>query len=333
MWPILTKFIPGTPATDVWATKDVVLSLANNFVKQAGSVGLAWQSQVMANPGEAWNATTTLIKAAVGGLAGQAQVRQALYGLACSLTRGSSIPSGTLDVLEKFVGNLYGAIKAVDAVMTGGDIGSIYYEVANSNNLNAWDVRAQTATLIMVPQSQTVNDPAQGVPFSVTVNGGPTASPASGSRSRYYNWSCGAFATLSDGKTTGTSIVASLSQAVTYKVTGTTLPSSPDTVTVTVFDPAGNEMGTVSGKVLFGNPWVGTWPGHVTSTCGYYSGPQTLRISSPGGNQLNFGVGYSGTFDGNTATSTNGKVVFTLDGNTIHGAEADSCQIGLYTRQ
>jgi len=89
---------------------------------------------------------------------------------------------------------------------------------------------------------------------------------------------------------------------------------------------------TLSNKFPFAaNPWLGVWPGNTTSTCGYYSGQQTLTITSLGGNKLSFGS-YSGTYDGNTATSTDGKVTFTLDGNTIHGHEADSCQTGLYTR-
>ncbi len=146
--------------------------------------------------------------------------------------------------------------------MVSGDIGSIYYQIENSNNYNVWDVRANAPTLIMVPASQTIGVVGQTVKFSVTVNGGATVSAASGSRSRYYNWSCGTVGTVSDGKTTSDSIGGSLSQVVTYAVVSSTLPSSPDTVTVTVFDPAGIEIGTVTGTVKFqATTDVGNWVG------------------------------------------------------------------------
>jgi hypothetical protein len=85
-------------------------------------------------------------------------------------------------------------------------------------------------------------------------------------------------------------------------------------------------------------PWIGTWVGSVTSTCGYFSGSLTTIITSTGSNGLHFNYGwgsYNGTYSGNSATSSGGNVVFTLsaDKNTMYSVEADSCQQGSAIRQ
>jgi hypothetical protein len=86
--------------------------------------------------------------------------------------------------------------------------------------------------------------------------------------------------------------------------------------------------------------WVGTWIGTTNSTCGYYSGQQTFNITSTGGNGLNFdwtipvppySGSTTGTFSGNTATSTDGLVVFYVSGHTLISTEADSCQTGTFS--
>jgi len=86
------------------------------------------------------------------------------------------------------------------------------------------------------------------------------------------------------------------------------------------------------------NPWIGTWVGSVTSTCGYYSGPLTISISSTGGDGLQFALSggfssYTGTWSGNIAYSSDNSVVFTLSGNTMSAVESNSCQDGTYHRQ
>jgi alpha-tubulin suppressor-like RCC1 family protein len=92
----------------------------------------------------------------------------------------------------------------------------------------------------------------------------------------------------------------------------------------------------------FNNPWVGVWVGTVTSTLGYYSGPLIATITSTGGNGLAFSYttpsgltgSYALIFTSNTmAASTNGAVVFTLNGNTITSVEADSGQTWTAARQ
>ena len=90
------------------------------------------------------------------------------------------------------------------------------------------------------------------------------------------------------------------------------------------------------------NPWIGLWVGAVTSTLGYYSGPLTATITSTGGNGLAFSYitpsGLTGSYalvftSNTTAASTNGAVVFTLNGNTIVSVEADSGQTWTAARQ
>jgi hypothetical protein len=90
------------------------------------------------------------------------------------------------------------------------------------------------------------------------------------------------------------------------------------------------------------NPWVGSWAGTVTSTLGYYSGPLNATITSTGGNGLEFNYttpsGLTGAYplvftSTTAAASTNGAVVFTLQGNRITSVEADSGQTWTATRQ
>ncbi|MGB4069332.1 MAG: M23 family metallopeptidase [Nitrospira sp.] len=87
------------------------------------------------------------------------------------------------------------------------------------------------------------------------------------------------------------------------------------------------------------NPWVGTWSGSTTSSCGAYSGPVTLTITSGGGNLLNFtsvwnggSASFSGSYSGNTATSELGST-YALNGNTITVAYPPACQTATVTRQ
>jgi hypothetical protein len=135
----------------------------------------------------------------------------------------------------------------------------------------------------------------------------------------------------------------STSSTATYIASSNAVESLQDTVGVTLvlgnlLDPnAHKNIGSGSAIISFGgNPWVGTWVGSVTSTCGYFSGPLTFTITSTGGNGLYFSYGwggYSGTYNGTTATSSAGNCVFTINGNTMTGTEADSCQTGTYYKQ
>ena len=128
--------------------------------------------------------------------------------------------------------------------------------------------------------------------------------------------------------------------------TGAT-PDATDTVTVQVYSGSncntskGALLGSNSATVtLASNPWVGTWVGSVTSTCGFYSGPLTYVISSAGGAAFTIafssqagGGGYAATFSGNSAFGGNGLVRLILNGNSLSVFESDSCQTGSFTRQ
>jgi hypothetical protein len=93
---------------------------------------------------------------------------------------------------------------------------------------------------------------------------------------------------------------------------------------------------------LTSNPWVGTWVGPITSTCGSYSGPSSDVITVSGPGQLNFAestnIGpydFIFTYSGNTATSTTygGTDTCTLNGNTISCSYPPACQTAVLTRQ
>jgi len=78
-----------------------------------------------------------------------------------------------------------------------------------------------------------------------------------------------------------------------------------------------------------------TVAGYATSTLTYQWGPATYGVERrlTCASTRTSTAWYGGTFSGNTATSSDGAVVFTLSGNTIYGVEANSCQNGTYTRQ
>jgi hypothetical protein len=139
-----------------------------------------------------------------------------------------------------------------------------------------------------------------------------------------YHWTLSGTGSIGGGTTAITNV-----PAISY-----TAPSMPgtDTLSVNIVGPGDSILSTGTGTIVTGNPWVGTWDGTTTSICGYYSGPQDFTITQVNATTLNFGP-YDATFSGNTATVNGGEVVFTLNGNTMTGTEADSCQTGTYTRQ
>lgn len=152
LWPLLTKVIPCSERTDIWKDKSKVVAAINNFVKQAGSVGLAWQSQILSDKADVWKAAKALLKGAVGGALGQKQVRDALYGLVINITGTGYFSPATNGNIIEFADKLNGYIKGADAVLALGDIGSIGCQVANSNEYNIWDVFAAVPALRSVRQ-------------------------------------------------------------------------------------------------------------------------------------------------------------------------------------
>ena len=89
------------------------------------------------------------------------------------------------------------------------------------------------------------------------------------------------------------------------------------------------------------SPWVGSWDGNITSTCGYISGPWDVVIVSAGADQLsitdNYGDAYNLTIsstDPNVATSISPSgITYTLGGNSITVTYPAACQTATLTRQ
>ena len=89
------------------------------------------------------------------------------------------------------------------------------------------------------------------------------------------------------------------------------------------------------------NPWVGSWLGTITSTCGAYSGGFSTTLSDAGANSLNasdyFEPGHvlAGSFSlsvsGNTAVGN--RLTLTLAGNSISLDYPPACQTAIVTKQ
>lgn len=85
------------------------------------------------------------------------------------------------------------------------------------------------------------------------------------------------------------------------------------------------------------NPWPGFYSGSVTSTCGFYSGPQTASISAVDENTISVTASGGGTyladFSGTTAVSTSiSGATLTLSGNTLTVSYPPGCQSFIGTR-
>lgn len=89
------------------------------------------------------------------------------------------------------------------------------------------------------------------------------------------------------------------------------------------------------------NPWVGTWNGSITSTCGFITGTFDVVITATSANQLrltdNYSDAYNLTIDStnlDVATSTlNGGITYTINGTSMTVSEPSACQTGSLTKQ
>jgi hypothetical protein len=133
-----------------------------------------------------------------------------------------------------------------------------------------------------------------------------------------------------------TSSIATSGSASTGALTATT------TYMMTCSDSSGNVSAPSSVTVTVGaNPWVGSWDGTITSTCGAISGPFDIVIVSLGGNQLSLSDEYGDVYgltisstDPNAASSTlDGGIYYTISGNSMTVSEPAACQTGSLTRQ
>jgi len=147
--------------------------------------------------------------------------------------------------------------------------------------------------------------------------------------------------------------------AVTWQSSDTTLatisPSPPDTApagvvtgvsagapTITVTDPVSNATASVV-VTVGGNPWVGTWDGSIISSCGLYSGPITLVITSGGGFVLDWTTYVGGAAAGSGSGpyspgppptwNFGGGGSCTLAGDTMACSYPPACQTSTYTKE
>jgi len=178
-----------------------------------------------------------------------------------------------------------------------------------------------SALLVQIlPAAPTLN-PGDAQTFTVSATAGTLPAGAS------YQWSLTGNGSIGASPTTVPSI------GYTAGAAGT------DVLSVQVLDASSTLLAKASRSIkVQGNPFLGTWVGSVTSTCGYYSGQLTITITATGGDgllfSLNNGFGsYAGTYAGNTATSYDGSVVFTVSGTTLTAVESNSCQTGVYYLQ
>lgn len=119
--------------------------------------------------------------------------------------------------------------------------------------------------------------------------------------------------------------------------------SSPDTVTAQYSgDPNYLASASVVTVSVSGQPFVGSWGGNITSTCGFFSGAIDVIFFAAGdANQLgltdSIGDAYGLTIPSanpNVATSTlNGGITYTISGNSMTISEPTACQTGTLTRQ
>ena len=90
------------------------------------------------------------------------------------------------------------------------------------------------------------------------------------------------------------------------------------------------------------DPWVGTWLGHIASTCGNYSGPLTdvIEVAGPGLLRLEYNAGgmlkgsYNLAYSGARAVSNEipGSAYFSLQGSTIKINYPRTCQTATLTK-
>ncbi len=247
-------------------------------------------------------------------------------------------------------GPMAGLMASFNTIMNAAGAGlqafdsDVYIDgVAHSDRADQWNI-------VVTPEQVALNPSASTIAVGGTVVLTATVPGVEDTSGYSYHWTTttqvGDLNEIAGAtRTHQTDYCSSSNEALFVYETGATAGAT-DTVTVQVYagsacDPSrGPLLGSKQATVTFGNPWVGTWLGSVTSTCGFYSGTITYFIASGGGNVLNityttpsFGGGYSATFSGNSATGAGGLVSMTLNGNTITGSESDSCQTSSFTRQ
>jgi hypothetical protein len=301
------------------------VGLFNQLTKNLGSLASGYTVQL--EKGELMPAYLDLIATA----SSDPTVKAALKEIFLAMTEAALGPNGPANAYEnmdKFLEALGAILKPADLVLTGLDEASILYDLYHSTDYNDWDVRANASSFVLVPTSQTISSADQIATFSVTVSG-------YGSNECTYQWGPSTSGTFTNAHGKAGDILTSVGdQLANYSLRVDTLPNTSDTFEVEVFDPHGISMGIARGTVKFErNPWVGTWAGYVTSTCGSYTGPVSFTTTATGPNTVYVSMGYSIVYSGNSGVGAGGLVVFTLNGDTLTAVQADACQTGSSVRQ
>lgn len=238
--------------------------------------------------------------------------------------------------MSGLLGAFNSIMNAAGGVLQVFDSGAYVADLVHSDQADQWGVIATASTVALNPQASTI-----GVGGTVVLTAAVLGVEDTSGYS--YHWTTttqfGDLNEIGGGSRTHQSDFCSSSNQALFVYETTTAVGTVDTVSVQAYagsncDPArGSALGSKQATVTFqANPWVGNWSGTTVSTCGYYSGSQDFRIVAIDDHTLDFGP-YQATYSGNTAKVNNGQVIFTLSGDSIAGAEADSCQTGQYTRQ
>ena len=245
VWPLLTKIVP-LGGSDIFDDKDKTMLAINLFISQAGNAGNAWQSEIYREPEKAWEATLDIIKESVSAAADSKQVKNALYNLAVNLTAGIDIGPKATDLVNKIVNSLAIIIKSVDLFYNVFDVGSIAYQVSNSNDYNIWDARALPGKITLEPISGTIATTTQNAPFSVKPVG---FSP----KTLRYVWGSSTYGKFTTGcGLVGNPVTCDGDPTAIYSLAGTTFPNAlTDTFTVQVLDSDQKLLATLSGMVKF----------------------------------------------------------------------------------
>jgi hypothetical protein len=271
VWPIITKILPVCPATSgIWKNPDAVVSALNQLVKDTGSFGATYSSQLLSG-GAMWPTNMTFFKAVLG----SQTLRDAIYNwvINMAVAGAEKLPTGpsayamvSLTGMNTFTTAFFKVVKPIDALLTAADQACIFSQMALSNVYNIWDVTATTPTLILSPSSVTLYSTLQSTPFSVTSTG-------YGSSNLTYQWGPSLYGKFTAGGTTAATVTCAGNQLATYALAGTTFPLANDTFPVQVFvTSTGLSLGTIYGTVKF-------VPLNADRFGGVYSGTATVNGS------------------------------------------------------
>lgn len=137
---------------------------------------------------------------------------------------------------------LYKVYGVIDRAMSFGDVAKSVNDLSNSNVTDEWEIKLVKTQIKLTPTTAAIN-PGGSQTFTAQVVGGGT-----GFR---YQWDAGHYGTVDDGHGKTGDLVNTDQPTVTYVASKTAPTSGTDTVSLTVFDAIGNEVGTTSATLTF----------------------------------------------------------------------------------